>query len=553
MAPNRHNRIGGTEIGILCGIPSFGNTILDVYNRVVLGVSKFQGNAYSDRGIAYEPIVRAEYVRATGAKLRPHLDKVEFEEFGAASFDDIAERGGWIGPVDYKTASVKGKSKWKKGVPENYEYQLRWYLAAMRIALGIESQRAELYAAFGVDEKDANGNFTGVFDIQEFQGYEVHRDIALENRMLGTAREFWRNHVVPKRPPAGQNKSVLVKVSDMNLSKEEMEFLGLAAPQTQVASQTTSVLPATPVQVVQGHASFTPTRRIQIIDETGGDEVYKPTSNAKEAYPTDGPGWVEIACRVCATPLGKRPPGHKIDPSLCPNAANHATAAILPPDAPASHPELAAACPHCPETEKPQQHLLADCPTLNAPPAVEKPKRTRRTAKQIANDNALAAASAAGAASMPSPVVVVPAAVQAGLAEISAIGQAQITEHSSLCEASVGAPCDLPAVCAPAPSGLHLYVNALPGPGVQATSLAPYVDLITRKLAELTGDQDIRASDAKQYAFAKWKGQLAAAVRECPPQPGAYVAMTSESEFVQIAVEALSGLCAPGFPVRGVR
>jgi hypothetical protein len=122
-----------------------------------------------------------------------------------------------------------------------------------------------------------------------------------------------------------------------------------------------------------------------------------PTHTATTSGPpagsavTDGPGWTVVECEVCKMPmtaLGKRPPGHKIDPSLCPNKASHeaaqaskpaptpppeAPAAVLPPDAP-------------PNSAEP----------LPAPAPEAKPKRGRPTkaeqAAKAAAENAVASA-----------------------------------------------------------------------------------------------------------------------------------------------------------------
>lgn len=500
----RHRRIGGTEIGILCGIASFGKTPRDVYNRIVLGEDSFTGNAFSDRGIKYEPVVRGMYVQETGAALVKHPGMLLFEDWAAASMDDVFQRRR-IGPVDYKTASVKGMSKWKKHgqwtMPANYEYQLRHYMAVMN-ALGMLCDCAELFVAFGVDEKDAAHNYTGVFTIKETKLLHIDRDLDLEHHMLATGRAFWKNHIVTKTPPVDGRDRDLVKVSDMKLSKAEMEFLGMSEPAPEPApvarkmliedqSTTPDMVACSPTTIQQGAPYQLPSGKTgTFISMTEGRFSFKVDSGIE---------LLEQGTMVLPLP------------------------AILPPDAPASHPELAVDCPQCEPRKdgKPNQHLLADCPTKAVAEAPAPTKRTRRTAKQMANDAAQ----------------VIPEGRADRLREISHLGQAETMPEQ---------PTD-------SALSLHLYVNALPGPGVEAKPLAPYVDLIARKLAEVVGCQDIRASDAKQLAFGKWKGELASFVRGAPPAPGVYYALTSESELVQIAVEALSALCAPGFPVRGVR
>jgi hypothetical protein len=100
-------------------------------------------------------------------------------------------------------------------------------------------------------------------------------------------------------------------------------------------------------------------------------------------------------------------------------------------------------------------------------------------------------------------------------------------------------------------TGLTLYVNAFPnGTWVDLQS---YILQVTNELQEHFAVSDIRcAADDSPLAFAKWRGVLAAAVREGPPAPGIYVAFTKGNELAEIVATALGGLCPSGQFVRGV-
>lgn len=108
-----------------------------------------------------------------------------------------------------------------------------------------------------------------------------------------------------------------------------------------------------------------------------------------------------------------------------------------------------------------------------------------------------------------------------------------------------------PAAAAVA-TGVQLYVNAVPnGPFID---LAGYVAEAALALQEQFGVVDIRAAgNDSPLAYFRWRGMLAQVVKEDPPPPGSYVAFTHGSELLEIAVEALAPICAPGFPVRGAR
>lgn len=95
----------------------------------------------------------------------------------------------------------------------------------------------------------------------------------------------------------------------------------------------------------------------------------------------------------------------------------------------------------------------------------------------------------------------------------------------------------------PAVEGLHLFVDCVPGR--RFMSLDTYVSTMVKKLAEICGVDDIRCPPNSEHplAFGKWKGELASAVREQPPENGIYVAFSRNSELTQVVVEALVPLC----------
>ncbi len=209
--PQRHRRIGGTELGVLCGVSSFGTTDYDVWQRIVLGMSTFSGNRYSDRGLLYEPAVRRLYVEQHKRILQPHPGMILFEDCFACSLDDLAmlpgvpkiAQGVRIFPVDYKTASVNGLkgNKWgpegSDQFPPNYAMQGRLYMAATGAPF------FELFAAFGVDSALPSGTHDDPhgFDIVETRLYRLERDMKKEQTALDKARAWWAEYVAPTLTP----------------------------------------------------------------------------------------------------------------------------------------------------------------------------------------------------------------------------------------------------------------------------------------------------------------------------------------------------------------
>lgn len=115
-------------------------------------------------------------------------------------------------------------------------------------------------------------------------------------------------------------------------------------------------------------------------------------------------------------------------------------------------------------------------------------------------------------------------------------------EHSTLCEGSIGQPCDIPAVCAP--SELTLYVDCLPvkgGPG--------YIRLeeeVARRAAPIEKKHNV--TDVREVGYGEGTAELMAAFKKDPPR-GVVVATTSG--LCGYVVEVLLPMAS--VVVRGVR
>jgi hypothetical protein len=103
------------------------------------------------------------------------------------------------------------------------------------------------------------------------------------------------------------------------------------------------------------------------------------------------------------------------------------------------------------------------------------------------------------------------------------------------------------------PKKLRVFVDAVPNGGA-AEPLAPYVARHVDAIQAEIGVPDLRlGGHDSPLAFGRWKGVLASAIRGAPPTPGDYVALgVMGSELMQVAIEALEPLCAPGDFIRGV-
>lgn len=172
-------------------------------------------------------------------------------------------------------------------------------------------------------------------------------------------------------------------------------------------------------------------------DGFGWDDEPAPVKSAMPGHDgatvADGPGWAFVECSVCGMPmtkLGKRPPGHKIDPSQCPNVKSHdaavASAAKLVPSGPPP-----AGVPIPSATEPVPESVPTQTP---APSVVAAPAKRGRKAKD--------AESAA-----PAPVVLVPGAPtlrdQFAMAALVALAALPLTSPASGAETAARTAYDL--------------------------------------------------------------------------------------------------------------
>jgi hypothetical protein len=222
-----HQRIGGTAIAALLGEDSFGRTPLDIYNRIVLG-ARTPPNRYMARGLALENEVRRRYVSDTGAIIQPHPGVVHWRECFAASVDDLCEREGTAGVVDYKSASAKSRSKWKKGPLASYIWQGRLYMAVF------DRPRFDLFVLFGHDRdatKDEPGAFSigdeqyAVFEPVDTELFTIEREPESEMRLISAGEAFWNTHIVPRSPPASPPVPEPERLENPELTNAEIEAL----------------------------------------------------------------------------------------------------------------------------------------------------------------------------------------------------------------------------------------------------------------------------------------------------------------------------------------
>ena len=188
MIDEKWNSIGGSDIAAIMEMSPYA-TGFDVWARIKGGFQQHESPVMR-RGKLFEPVLR------TIAREDYHLDTLGPKEYRwtfdgvpmRASIDDAVQNQAdkSLEIIEYKTVSPFTSHNWEDGVPEHYEIQCQWYLAAA------QASRAHVLALIGLDD---------------VRHYVVEGDVALQRNMVEKAIQFWRRFVAgDERPTPGKSK-----------------------------------------------------------------------------------------------------------------------------------------------------------------------------------------------------------------------------------------------------------------------------------------------------------------------------------------------------------
>lgn len=303
-----------------------------------------------------------------------------------------------------------------------------------------------------------------------------------------------------------------------------------------------------------------------------------------------GQGWLETKCKPIEDPeqvvrlvaevrtlppasaeppvaVAPPPPPPAPAPVVAPAPAP-ATISVLPPDAPASNPALAALPVEGLDNAKTRQ--LASLGAPSVPGLVE-------TAVHVAAGGSLLGAAAApklaepqtsllgGAVTPPPPVPMTtaptpPPVVQA--TEGAAAAAANVTPPATRKRGrpagtrKKASPQDAAAGATPAvetDTAMNIFVNAIPSDAFE--SLHPYIDELCAALCAEYSAADVRCAPKEgPLGYGKWPGAVAALARQNPPGAGNWYVNTKGNDIAAVVADALRGKAieSGGLYVEGV-
>jgi predicted phage-related endonuclease len=167
---------------------------LSIYARVVAAL---EGRAVADaddapkrRGRHLEGAVLRLYAEETGASVEESVKLTHPRlPFGRASLDGVADREGLCRVVEVKTAGLSEVRQWgdpgSDQIPQGYVFQTQWYAGVAKACGQTDVDDVDVAALVGGD----------------LRLYVVPFDPELFAMLEAALERFWKDHVLPRRPP----------------------------------------------------------------------------------------------------------------------------------------------------------------------------------------------------------------------------------------------------------------------------------------------------------------------------------------------------------------
>lgn len=218
----RLNGVFGSEVSIILGINSYKSAI-ELWEEKTRRVSvKEEETTYTHFGNIMEPIIRKEFSKRYGLKVRMTHFILQSDEYPwmRANIDGIVtESDGSKALFEAKTATEYSRDVWEKGVPEIYVSQIQHYLAVTGYL------KAYVCAVVG-------GN--------TFYCHEVYRDEDYIQKLIQKELNFW-NCVVLDIPPEIDGAEATTKYLNQRYAVGEKKSVELSAESEKLAEEYLSV------------------------------------------------------------------------------------------------------------------------------------------------------------------------------------------------------------------------------------------------------------------------------------------------------------------------
>ncbi|MCM1190057.1 MAG: YqaJ viral recombinase family protein [bacterium] len=173
----RRKGIGGSDVSIIAGVNKFKSVFQLWLEKTGRAELEETDSEYAHFGTVLEPLVKKEFTRRTGRKVRARNEILQSEEhpFMLCDLDGVVYENGEMCIFEAKTASAYKQEVWEQGVPVEYILQVQHYMAVTG------AKKAYVAALVG-------GN--------HFYAHTVMRDGELIGMITAMEKEFWEKNVL---------------------------------------------------------------------------------------------------------------------------------------------------------------------------------------------------------------------------------------------------------------------------------------------------------------------------------------------------------------------
>ena len=178
----RTKGIGGSDVSVIAGVNPF-RSIFQLWLEKTGQVEPEETeNDNTHFGNVLEPVVKREFSKRTGLKVRAKRALLQSEEypFMLADLDGVIYENGKMNLFEAKTASAYKQEIWEKGIPEEYILQVQHYMAVTG------AEKTYLAALVG-------GN--------RFYWKVVRRDEQKIAEIIALEKAFWEENVLAGKEP----------------------------------------------------------------------------------------------------------------------------------------------------------------------------------------------------------------------------------------------------------------------------------------------------------------------------------------------------------------
>lgn len=178
----RTKGIGGSDVSVIAGVNPF-RSIFQLWLEKTGQVEPEETeNDNTHFGNVLEPVVKREFSKRTGLKVRAKRALLQNEEypFMLADLDGVIYENGKMNLFEAKTASAYKQEIWEKGIPEEYVLQVQHYMAVTG------AEKTYLAALVG-------GN--------RFYWKVVRRDEQKIAEIIALEKAFWEENVLAGKEP----------------------------------------------------------------------------------------------------------------------------------------------------------------------------------------------------------------------------------------------------------------------------------------------------------------------------------------------------------------